>query len=75
MSVHTAYVNAIRGAQHFIYIENQYFLGSSFNWDSHKDVGKQKIPLFPSEHLKFQACIWIHHTPMALSCIQWSKLC
>ncbi|PWZ55264.1 Phospholipase D beta 1 [Zea mays] len=38
MSVHTAYVNAIRGAQHFIYIENQYFLGSSFNWDSHRDV-------------------------------------
>ncbi|KAL5664892.1 hypothetical protein ACJX0J_025000, partial [Zea mays] len=38
MSVHTAYVNVIRGAQHFIYIENQYFLGSSFNWDSHRDV-------------------------------------
>jgi hypothetical protein len=43
MSVHTAYVNAIRGAQHFIYIENQYFLGSSFNWSSHKDVGEPNI--------------------------------
>jgi len=43
MSVHTAYVNAIRGAQHFIYIENQYFLGSSFNWDSNKDIGEHKI--------------------------------
>ncbi|CAD6209277.1 unnamed protein product [Miscanthus lutarioriparius] len=43
MSVHTAYVNAIRGAQHFIYIENQYFLGSSFNWDSHKDVGANNL--------------------------------
>uniref|UniRef100_A0A804NRD1 phospholipase D n=1 Tax=Zea mays TaxID=4577 RepID=A0A804NRD1_MAIZE len=43
MSVHTAYVNAIRGAQHFIYIENQYFLGSSFNWDSHRDVGANNL--------------------------------
>jgi phospholipase D1/2 len=40
MSIHTAYVNAIRAAQHFIYIENQYFIGSSFNWDSNKDIGK-----------------------------------
>lgn len=40
MSIHTAYVKAIRTAQHFIYIENQYFLGSSFNWDSYKDLGK-----------------------------------
>jgi hypothetical protein len=39
MSIHTAYVHAIRAAQHFIYIENQYFIGSSFNWDSHKDLG------------------------------------
>jgi hypothetical protein len=53
MSVHTAYVNAIRGAQHFIYIENQYFLGSSFNWDSHRDVGEHKNLLLPYDHLKF----------------------
>ncbi|KAJ1299082.1 hypothetical protein BS78_01G503900 [Paspalum vaginatum] len=43
MSVQTAYVNAIRGAQHFIYIENQYFLGSSFNWSSHKDIGANNL--------------------------------
>ncbi|RLN19374.1 phospholipase D beta 1-like [Panicum miliaceum] len=43
MSVHTAYVNAIRGAQRFIYIENQYFLGSSFNWDSNKDIGANNL--------------------------------
>jgi phospholipase D1/2 len=41
MSIHAAYVKAIRSAQHFIYIENQYFLGSSFNWDSNKDLGKK----------------------------------
>ncbi|KAE8055229.1 hypothetical protein FH972_012084 [Carpinus fangiana] len=43
MSIHTAYVNAIRAAQKFIYIENQYFLGSSFNWDSHKDLGANNL--------------------------------
>ncbi|KAG1362334.1 Phospholipase D beta 2 [Cocos nucifera] len=43
MSIHTAYVNAIRAAQHFIYIENQYFLGSSFNWDSNKDLGANNL--------------------------------
>ncbi|KAJ6704538.1 PHOSPHOLIPASE D, partial [Salix viminalis] len=35
-SIHTAYVKAIRSAQHFIYIENQYFLGSSYYWPSYK---------------------------------------
>ncbi|XP_047329157.1 phospholipase D beta 1-like isoform X1 [Impatiens glandulifera] len=39
MSIHSAYVKAIRSAQHFIYIENQYFLGSSYNWENHKDKG------------------------------------
>ncbi|KAK9277016.1 hypothetical protein L1049_006555 [Liquidambar formosana] len=38
MSIHTAYVKAIRAAQHFIYIENQYFLGSSYSWDSYRDL-------------------------------------
>lgn len=40
MSIHTAYVKAIRSAQHFIYIENQYFIGSSYNWSSYKDLGQ-----------------------------------
>lgn len=38
-SIHSAYVKAIRSAQHFIYIENQYFIGSSFCWHSHKNTG------------------------------------
>uniref|UniRef100_Q70EW5 Phospholipase D alpha 1 n=1 Tax=Cynara cardunculus TaxID=4265 RepID=PLDA1_CYNCA len=33
-SIQDAYINAIRRAKHFIYIENQYFLGSSFAWKS-----------------------------------------
>ncbi|XVF51574.1 hypothetical protein PTKIN_Ptkin04bG0195700 [Pterospermum kingtungense] len=43
MSIHTAYVNAIRAAQRFIYVENQYFLGSSYNWDAHKDLGANNL--------------------------------
>ncbi|CAL5331521.1 unnamed protein product [Camellia sinensis] len=43
MSIHTAYVKAIRAAQHFIYIENQYFIGSSYNWSSHKDIGANNL--------------------------------
>ncbi|KAA8515979.1 hypothetical protein F0562_019158 [Nyssa sinensis] len=43
MSIHTAYVKAIRGAQHFIYIENQYFIGSSYNWNSYKDLGANNL--------------------------------
>ncbi|KAF5776014.1 putative phospholipase D, protein kinase RLK-Pelle-LRR-I-1 family [Helianthus annuus] len=43
MSIHTAYVNAIRSAQHFIYIESQYFIGSSFNWNSFKTLGVNNL--------------------------------
>ncbi|KAL0350269.1 UNVERIFIED_CONTAM: Phospholipase D delta [Sesamum radiatum] len=38
-SIQTAYIQAIRSAQHFIYIENQYFLGSSYAWPAYKDAG------------------------------------
>ncbi|CAL5196197.1 unnamed protein product [Lathyrus oleraceus] len=46
MSIHTAYVKAIRAAQHYIYIENQYFIGSSYNWSQNKEIGANNlIPL------------------------------
>ncbi|EPS65578.1 hypothetical protein M569_09194 [Genlisea aurea] len=42
-SIQDAYIHAIRRAKNFIYIENQYFLGSSFSWDGSdikvEDVG------------------------------------
>lgn len=38
-SIQTAYIQAIRSAQHFIYIENQYFLGSSYAWPAYKEAG------------------------------------
>lgn len=42
-SIHSAYVTAIRRAQHFIYMENQYFLGSSHCWSTNRNA--------PSRHL------------------------
>ncbi|KAK3028224.1 hypothetical protein RJ639_037558 [Escallonia herrerae] len=42
-SIHIAYVKAIRSAQHFVYIENQYFLGSSYYWPSYKNAGADNL--------------------------------
>ncbi|EXB88210.1 Phospholipase D alpha 1 [Morus notabilis] len=41
-SIQDAYIHAIRRAKNFIYIENQYFLGSSFGWRS-SDIKVQNI--------------------------------
>ncbi|GJU76480.1 phospholipase D beta 1-like protein [Tanacetum coccineum] len=43
MSIHTAYVTAIQSAQHFVYIENECFLGSSYNWNDHKGLGANNL--------------------------------
>jgi len=37
-SIFRAYVQNIRNAQNYIYVENQYFLGSSFDWTDSKDA-------------------------------------
>ncbi|KAL8260997.1 hypothetical protein R6Q59_025046 [Mikania micrantha] len=42
-SIQKAYIEAIRSAKHFIYIENQYFLGSSYAWPSNKDAGADHL--------------------------------
>ncbi|KVH88720.1 hypothetical protein Ccrd_025990, partial [Cynara cardunculus var. scolymus] len=42
-SVQKAYIRAIRSAKNFIYIENQYFLGSSYAWPSNKDAGADHL--------------------------------
>ncbi|KAJ0967900.1 hypothetical protein J5N97_024817 [Dioscorea zingiberensis] len=42
-SIHTAYVQAIRSAQNFIYIENQYFIGSSYAWPSYKNADASNL--------------------------------
>ncbi|KAL6330950.1 hypothetical protein AAG906_009378 [Vitis piasezkii] len=50
-SIQDAYINAIRRAKNFIYIENQYFLGSSFCWNLDglkvEDIGA--LHLIPKE--------------------------
>ncbi|XP_043694782.1 phospholipase D alpha 1-like [Telopea speciosissima] len=42
-SIQDAYINAIRRAKHSIYIENQYFLGSSFSWKPDRDIKVEDI--------------------------------
>ncbi|CAN0918889.1 Phospholipase D delta [Linum grandiflorum] len=42
-SIQTAYIQAIRSAQHFIYIENQYFLGSSYGWPGYQNAGADNL--------------------------------
>ncbi|GBF94843.1 phospholipase D gamma [Raphidocelis subcapitata] len=55
-SIQAAYVQAIRRAKRYIYIENQYFLGSSHLWDGDKDAAA--VHLVPAElALKLEAKI------------------
>ncbi|BFG40093.1 hypothetical protein CerSpe_263670 [Prunus speciosa] len=42
-SIQDAYINAIRRAKSFIYIENQYFLGSSFSWHSDHTLKVEEV--------------------------------
>ncbi|KAL8232352.1 hypothetical protein R6Q57_002130 [Mikania cordata] len=62
-SIQDAYIHAIRRAKRFIYIENQYFLGSSYAWKSDdvkgEDVGA--LHLVPKElSLKIASKIKAH---------------
>ena len=45
VSVQEAYVHAIRRAKRHIYIENQYFLGSSHAWIQDRGVGDPLISI------------------------------
>lgn len=42
-SIQDAYIHAIRRARNFIYIENQYFLGSSFAWEHSDDIKNEDV--------------------------------
>ncbi|XP_008242775.1 PREDICTED: phospholipase D alpha 1-like [Prunus mume] len=42
-SIQDAYINAIRRAKSSIYIENQYFLGSSFSWHSDHTLKVEEV--------------------------------
>ncbi|KAJ3669517.1 hypothetical protein LUZ60_011467 [Juncus effusus] len=42
-SIQDAYIHAIRRARNFIYIENQYFLGSSYAWKPNDGINVEDI--------------------------------
>jgi len=44
-SIQEAYINAIRRAQRFIYIENQYFMGSSKYWSEPIEGSSNRVPI------------------------------
>ena len=48
-SIQWAYIHAIRNARHFLYIENQYFLGGSGEWEN--KVRVQDGGLWQTQHL------------------------
>ena len=51
-SIAQAYIQLIRHAEHFIYIENQYFLGSAYCWSNHDDVNcNHTIPAEITQHI------------------------
>merc|ERR1719184_573870 len=43
-SIERAYINLIRNAVSFIYIENQYFLGSAYSWLGDSDTLSPHVP-------------------------------
>ncbi|KAJ1277577.1 hypothetical protein BS78_04G014900 [Paspalum vaginatum] len=38
-SIHAAYVRAVRAAERFVYVENQYFIGASYAWPAYANQG------------------------------------
>ncbi|MED6199169.1 Hydrolyzes glycerol-phospholipids at the terminal phosphodiesteric bond [Stylosanthes scabra] len=49
-SIQDAYIQAIRQAKNFIYIENQYFIGSDFDWNvDEKKEHSDAVNLIPKE--------------------------
>ena len=44
-SIQWAYIHAIRNARHFLYIENQYFLGGSGEWENKVSASLELRPV------------------------------
>ena len=63
-SIAQAYIQMIRGAEHFIYIENQYFLGSAYAWMMNDDVNcHHTIPSEIAQKIveKIQVLLFLWH--------------
>ncbi|KAK9797766.1 hypothetical protein WJX73_008737 [Symbiochloris irregularis] len=41
--LHSLYVHMIRSSKHYLYIENQFYVGSSFAWDEHQEIGANNL--------------------------------
>lgn len=54
-SIHTANIHHIRRAKHFIYIESQFFMGSSYLWNHTSDQQVKCQNLIPAE-LTWKIC-------------------
>lgn len=59
-SIQAAYIHAIRSAQHFIYIENQYFLGSSYGWPNYKNAGEYNKSITSHSCVPLQHCTFFY---------------
>ena len=63
-SIAQSYIQMIRNAVNFIYIENQYFLGSAYAWLMNNDVNcHHTIPAEIAQKIcdKIQVCLDIHY--------------
>lgn len=50
-SLHTALVRLVRRAENFLYIESQYFIGSSQAWEKDQDCARNLVPLEIAERV------------------------
>ena len=60
-SINRAYVKLIRTAERFIYIENQYFLGSAYAWPTDSEV-KLIMPILSFSYPLSSSQVQCHHT-------------
>ncbi|KNC84776.1 hypothetical protein SARC_03018 [Sphaeroforma arctica JP610] len=51
MSVHNSYIHHIMAAKKFIYLENQYFLGSAQYWPSSQNMPQNEVPIALSSRI------------------------
>ena len=68
-SIQWAYIHAIRNARHFLYIENQYFLGGSGEWEN-------KVSMQGSGMVYVQTCAHSHvrgSKLVAILIIRWGS--
>ncbi|KAK4803074.1 hypothetical protein SAY86_001277 [Trapa natans] len=56
-SIQDAYIHVIRRANDFVYIENQYFVGSSFDWKRSGDINIEEVRAHTEEGVPESASV------------------